>query len=73
MTYSHPVAEGELYTILYGPILAVPLDWDEEGNEVHRDITDEEFATLERDFSDPSSGISAMFEVLFSRFTRQSA
>ena len=73
MTYSHPIVEGELYTILYGPILAVPIDWDEEGNEVHRDITDAEFATLERDFSDPDSGISAMFEVLFSRFTRQSA
>ena len=64
MTYSHPVKEGELYTILYGPILAVPLEWDEDGNEVYRDITDEEFNRICKDFSDVDSGIRAVIETL---------
>ena len=64
VTYTHPVKEGELYTVLFGPILAVPLSWDDEGNEVHRDIADGEFARLCEDFRDAGSGLRAVVGML---------
>lgn len=73
MTYSHPVKEGELYSILFGPILAVPLEWDEDGNEVHRDISDEEFRKLKIDFADTDSGIRAVIDTMLESRLRRLA
>lgn len=66
---SNPVKEGELYTILFGPILAVSNDWDEDGNEILRDITAEEFCRLCRDFEDVGSGLSAVLSIVEAAFS----
>ena len=62
-TYSHPVKAGELYSILFGPILAVSFDFDDEGNEIYRDITPEEFSLLESDFKDMTSGLREALKI----------
>ena len=46
LDYSHVAEEGELYGILFGPILAV--SYDEDGEE--RDISDDEWAAVVREF-----------------------
>lgn len=59
--HSRVVKKGELYTILFGNIVAVSYDYDEEGDDIARDITDEEFKRLAEDFDDVDSGVfSAM-------------
>lgn len=62
MDYSHVVKEGELYTVLFGDILAVSYNFGEDGP-VERDITDEEFAKLREVFKDETSGIREVFKV----------
>ena len=51
-----PVREGDLFTILFGNIVAVSYDRNAEGETVARDITDEEFANLAKAFEEPNTG-----------------
>ena len=51
-----PVREGDLFTILFGNIVAVSYDRDAEGETVARDIAEEEFERLARVFEDPNTG-----------------
>lgn len=59
--YDHVVEEGELYTLLFGPIVAMSYDFNEEGLLYARDIADEEFDRLCETFEDPMSGLKAFF------------
>ena len=54
---------GKLYAILFGDIVAVSYDIDEDGEDVARDITSEEFQRICKDFSDPTSGLAAALAV----------
>lgn len=58
---SRPVREGELYAVLYGPIVAV--SYGEDGNA--RDITEDEFEALKREFggAERYSGLEAVAAV----------
>ena len=58
------VEEGELYTVLYGNILAVSYDTTEEGEWIERDITDEEFGRLKDTFKDCESGMQEVLKLL---------
>ena len=61
------VKEGELYSILFGDILAVAYDVDEDYEWMARDITDEEFSEFYKTFEDPDSGIMAAMALQFGR------
>lgn len=66
LSQMHPnevVKEGELYTILFGNILAVSYDVDEEGELVERDITDEEFEKVKKVFVDRESGMREVINI----------
>lgn len=58
MDMETPVKKGDLYTILYGPIVACSYDVDDQGERILRDISDEELCQLEEDFWDSHSGIN---------------
>lgn len=57
LDYTNPVKEGDLHSLLFGNIVAVSYEYDEEGNDIARDITDEEFEQLKKDFDDPDNGV----------------
>lgn len=51
------VKKDELYTILFGNIVAVSYEYDENGEDIARDITDEELEQLKSDFDWIDSGM----------------
>lgn len=57
------VREGEVYTVLFGNILAVSYDITEEGEWAERDITEEEFGKLKQTFMDVNSGMREVFRL----------
>lgn len=54
---------GDPYTILFGPIVAMCYEYDDEGNELVRDITDQEFNQLCEDFKDKDSAFKEIFRL----------
>lgn len=64
---SRVVKEGELYSILFGDILAVAYDVDEDWEMTVRDISAEEFSEFYKTFEDPDSGIMAAMALQFGR------
>lgn len=65
--YETAVREGDLYTVLFGTIVAVaadPVETVEDGCRytewVERDVTEAEFAEVEADFADYATGINAV-------------
>lgn len=63
MDMETPVKKGDLYAILYGPIVACSYDRDECGERTLRDISDEELYQLEEDFWNKHSGIEAALKI----------
>lgn len=62
--YSGVVQEGQLYTILFGSIVAVGYETDSNEELKARSITDEELQSLRDDFDkDVDSGLKAAFFV----------
>lgn len=60
LDYSHVVRPGELYTILFGTIVAC--SYDENGELA--DITDAEFARVNEQFKGGRSQVSGLYEVM---------
>lgn len=51
------VKDGELYAVIFGPIVACSYDCDENGERVMRDISADELLKLEEDFWNKRSGM----------------
>lgn len=51
------VKEGNVYAILFGPIVAMSYERDSDGEDVPRDITDEEVAAVIASLGGPDSGL----------------
>ena len=62
MDMETPVKKGDLYTIHFGTIVACSYDRDDEGQEIMRDIADDEIARLKLDFWNTCSAIEAVAE-----------
>lgn len=62
-----PAMRGEVYTVLFGPILAVSYGPDGE----IRDMTDEEVDKVCRRVGGPFSGLQAIVEVMSGLYPRQ--
>lgn len=62
-SWTEVVKLGELMTVLHGDIVAVSYDFDEYGEEIERDITDEEFNQLCKDFDEVNSGELEEFRI----------
>ncbi|WP_314039441.1 DUF3846 domain-containing protein [Slackia exigua] len=59
------VKDGELYTIVFGPCVACSYDRNDDGEDVMRDITDEELLKLEEDFWNKRSGLEELLRIKF--------
>lgn len=51
------VRQGNVYTVLFGPIVAMSYERDSDGEDVPRDITDEEVAAVIASLGGPDSGL----------------
>lgn len=60
-----PVKKGELHTILFGNIVAACYEYDEEGEDYPRDITDEELKQLKEDFKEIESGLTEALKIRY--------
>ena len=76
--FKTPVSEGDLYTVLFGTIVAVaadPVEVFEEGwrytDWTERDATEADLAEVMRDFGDVSSGINAIAAIRCGRTMRR--
>lgn len=63
MDMQTPIKKDELYTILYGPIVACSYEVSEEGERVMRDLTPEEMSRLEDDFWNENSGLEEALKI----------
>lgn len=63
MDMQTPVKKDDLYTILFGTIVACSYIIDDEGERILRDLTDEEIAQLEADFWNTHSGIEEALKI----------
>lgn len=59
----NPVRRGELYAILFGPIVACSYERNAEGDYLMRDISDEELKRLADDFWNTHSGIEEVMKI----------
>ena len=57
------IKEDYLYCVLFGNIVAVSYEYDDEGDDIARDITDEEFEQLKSDFQDIDSGLMGVMAI----------
>lgn len=64
-----PVREGDLYAILHGPIVAASYDWDEDGNDIVRDITEVEVEKVMAALGPKGSGESELFRIFLEGLT----
>lgn len=72
LDYDHAVKEGELYTVLFGDLVAVGFD-PETGED--RDLTDSEVQTVSDYFtkvSAPGSGFREVFAIQSGAYRRES-
>lgn len=58
-----PVREGQLYTVLFGPIVAVSYELDDEGERRARDITDGEYKAVCSALGNAASGREALLSL----------
>lgn len=58
-----PIKKDELYTILFGPIVACSYEVNEEDERMMRDLTPEEMSRLEDDFWNENSGIEEALKI----------
>lgn len=72
MDMETPIKKGELYTILFGPIVACSYEVNEEGERVMRDLTPEEMSRLEDDFWNENSGIEEALKLRIMAMNRRS-
>lgn len=57
------VKDGELYTIVFGPCVACSYDRNADGEDIMRDITDDELLMLEEDLWNKRSGMEEMLRI----------
>ena len=72
MDMETPIKKGELYTILYGPIITCSYEVSVEGERVMRDLTPEEMSRLEDDFWNANSGIEEALKLRIMAMNRRS-